>query len=83
VKSFTDDECKVIGYKEGKGKFQGLMGSLICEWKGKTINIGSGFSKKERFYPPKIGTEVTFKFNGLTKYGNPRFPVFLRIRKNN
>jgi len=83
VKSFTDDECKVIGYKEGKGKFQGLMGSLICEWKGKTINIGSGFSKKERFYPPKIGTEVTFKFNGLTKYGNPRLPVFLRIRKNN
>ncbi|MCW1338375.1 DNA ligase, partial [Campylobacter jejuni] len=31
----------------------------------------------------KIGSIVTYKFNGLTKNFLPRFPVFLRIRDEN
>ncbi|MEA3352468.1 MAG: DNA ligase, partial [Campylobacterota bacterium] len=30
--------------------------------------------------PPKIGDIVTFKYKEFTKYGKPRFPVFLRVR---
>ena len=44
------------------------------------IKIGSGLDENQRAIPPKIGTIITFKYYGLTSKGNPRFPVFLRVR---
>ena len=81
VKTFHDMECEVIGYKDGKGKFENMMGSIICELENEVLfNIGSGFTIKQRKNPPKIGKMVTFKYKEFTKYGKPRFPVFLRVR---
>ncbi len=80
VKSFQDDECVVSGYTKGHGKFKGLVGALICEWHGKVLKIGSGLSDEDRRNPPALDSNVTFKYNGLTRYGNPKFPVFLRVR---
>ena len=80
VKTNQDDECIVRGYTKGHGKFEGLVGALICEWRDKRLKIGSGLSVEERKNPPALGSEITFKYNGLTKYGNPKFPVFLRVR---
>lgn len=82
VKSFLDSECEVIGYTKGRGKYEALMGALKCRLPSAIeFKIGSGFSDKERMNPPKIGDIVTFKYKELTKYGKPRFPVFLRVRK--
>lgn len=82
VKSFDDAECEVIGYNKGKGKYENLVGSLICKTKyGQIINIGSGLSDKLRQKPPKKGIIITFKYQGLTKNRKPRFPVFLRVRE--
>ncbi len=82
VKSFYDTECTVVGYKEGKGKYKGVLGSLTCKLtNGVLFNIGSGFSDKERKNPPKIGDIVTFKYKEMTKNFKPRFPVFLRVRR--
>jgi len=81
VKSFQDDECTIVGYTKGQGKFEGLVGALKCSWQDRVLKIGSGLSDKERKSPPKIGTEITFKYNGLTRKGNPKFPVFLRVRE--
>jgi len=82
VKKSSDDECIVTGYTKGNGKFQGLVGALLCKWKeDKVLKIGSGLSVEDRKNPPKVGDEVTFKYNGLTKYGNPKYPVFLRVRE--
>ena len=80
VKRFDDDECVVKGYTDGHGKFKGLVGALLCEWKDKVLKIGSGLSFDERKHPPKVGAIITFQYKGLTKYGNPKYPVFLRIR---
>ena len=80
VKSFKDDECMVTGYTNGAGKFKGLVGALLCRWGDRILRIGSGLSQDERENPPKIGSEITFKYNGFTKNGNPKFPVFLRVR---
>jgi len=80
VKSFQDDECVVKGYTQGHGKFEGLVGAILCEWKDRTLKIGSGLSLEERRDPPVLDSTITFKYNGFTKYGNPRFPVFLRVR---
>ena len=82
LKPFFDDECEVVGYTKGKGKYEGLVGALRCRLKnGQTIKLGSGLKKMDRIHPPKIGDVVTFKYNSLTKRGLPRFPVFLRVRE--
>ena len=82
VKSFLDDECRVVGYAEGKGKYLGMMGALRCELpSGILFKIGSGFSDAERKTPPALGSKVTFKYKELTKYKKPRFPIFLRVRE--
>ncbi|MCK9491496.1 MAG: DNA ligase [Sulfurimonas sp.] len=81
VKSFNDTECEVVNYTKGKGKYKDMVGSLVCKMQdGKIIKIGSGLSDAQRADPPKIGAIITFKYYGLTSKGNPRFPVFLRIR---
>ena len=82
VKTFLDTECEVVGHKKGKGKYSKVLGSLQCKLPNATLfSIGSGFSDAERNNPPEIGAIVTFKYKELTKYGKPRFPVFLRVRK--
>ncbi|WP_409337764.1 DNA ligase [Helicobacter winghamensis] len=85
LKPFLDAECIVKGYTQGKGKNIGKLGALICEAMingiQKRFKIGSGFSEKERENPPQIGTTITYKYQGFTKNGLPRFPVFLRIRE--
>ena len=81
VKTFQDAECKVIGYTQGKGKYVGLLGAIRCRLEnGIKFKIGTGFSDELRKNPPMIGSEVTFKYQGMTKYGKPRFPVYLRVR---
>jgi len=81
VKSFLDKECKIIGYNRGHGKLKDMMGSLACQMDNNvTFKIGSGFSMNERKNPPAIGSVITFKYKEMTKYGKPRFPVFLRER---
>lgn len=81
VKRFQDAECKVTGYKAGKGKFSGLTGALYCQMDNKRIiRIGSGLSNNERENPPAIGSIISYKYNGFTSKGSPRFPVYLRIR---
>ncbi len=81
-KSFIDAECRVLSIIEGKGKFENDMGAITCDYQGKSIKIGSGFSTQQRRSPPAIGTMVSFKYYGLTHLGNPKYPVFLRIRSD-
>lgn len=81
LKKVQDFECKVVAHNFGKGKFAKILGSLTCQnLDGKSFKIGSGFSQKDRENPPKIGSIISYKAQGLTKNGLPRFPIFLRVR---
>lgn len=81
VKHFEDAEAKVLAQLPGKGKFKGMMGSLLVETPaGIRFKLGTGFSKKDRQAPPAVGSWVTFKFYGVTKNGKPRFASYLRTR---
>ncbi len=82
VKTFHDAECQIVGHNKGKGKYRNLLGSFTCKMKDSiTFKIGSGLSDALRHNPPKVGTTITFKYQEFTKYGKPRFPVYLRVRK--
>ncbi len=81
LKQYSDAEAMVIKHLPGKGKFEGLMGSILVEMPNKKqFKIGSGFSDQERRNPPPIGTVISYKYYGLTNNGIPRFASFLRVR---
>ena len=81
LKKSYDAEAVVIEHFAGKGKYAGLLGSLLVETKDqRRFKIGTGFSDLERANPPPIGSLITYRYFGLTPKGIPRFASFLRIR---
>lgn len=82
LKRYQDTEAEVIGYRPGKGKYQGMVGALIVKTpEGKEFAIGSGLTDALRQTPPEIGTVITYRYNGYTNNGIPRFARFLRVRQ--
>ena len=80
LKPWQDAEATVVEILPGKGKFSGMMGSLlVADESGRIFRIGTGFSNKERRNPPTVGTVITYKFTGTTNKGLPKFASFLRI----
>lgn len=79
VKQRHDAEAVVIGYELGSGKYRGMTGSLMCEYKGKMFKCGSGLTDELRRNPPKMGQLITFSYFEITQRGVPRFPTFKRI----
>ena len=85
VKPKFDDECKIIGFKEGTGKYNGMLGSFNCELlKDKSIKFDiSGMNDEIRKNYKKthtLGSIVTFTHMGFMKSGVPRHPNYLRKR---
>ncbi|SBS24727.1 DNA ligase [Vibrio toranzoniae] len=79
LKRHHDAEATVIGYKSGTGKYKGMMGSILVHTEeGVEFYIGSGFSDKMRLSPPEIGSRITFRYNGFTQNGKPKFARFVR-----
>ena len=84
LKKHDDAEAIVIAHIEGKGKYIGMLGAIqVKTTEGIIFKIGSGFSDKERHEPPTIGSLITFKYNGKTQAGIPRFARFFRVREPN
>ena len=80
-KPFDDAEARVVGHTAGRGKYAGMLGALVVERAdGLRFRIGSGFSDAQRAHPPPPGSHVTYRYNGLTGNGVPRFARFLHIR---
>ena len=83
LKKFDDAEGVVIAHNPGRGRLEGLMGSVtVRTGLGIVVKVGSGFSDEERRSPPPIGAIITFKHQGFTASGKPRFPVFWRLRND-
>jgi DNA ligase-1 len=83
VKPYDDAEATVIAHEPGTGKYAGKLGALRVRTEdGKEFSIGSGFTDAQRESPPPVGTAITYRFRGLTAKGLPRFPSFLRVRRD-
>ena len=82
LKTHEDAEAVVVDHLPGKGKYAGMMGSLVVEMPdGRRFRLGTGFSDALRRSPPPVGAVVTYKFYGRTGNGIPRFASFLRVRR--
>jgi DNA ligase-1 len=82
-KPYDDAEARVVAYTSGQGKYAGQLGALVVRRRdGLQFRIGSGLSDHDRAHPPPIGSDVTYRYNGLTANGTPRFARFLRVRRD-
>jgi DNA ligase 1 len=80
LKPYDDAEAKVVGYTPGQGKYDGMMGALLVEMPdGTRFRIGTGFTDAQRDDPPPMGSMVTFRYQGMTSGGKPRFARFMRV----
>jgi len=90
-KAELDCDLKCVGWNEGQGKYKGLLGALQLESADGVIkvNIGSGFSDKQRKEIGKdvIGKIVTLKYNARitnkkTKQDSLFLPIVKEIRED-
>ncbi len=81
VKSFHDDEARVIGHQPGAGRHKGRLGALEVELRnGTRFSVGTGLSDAERESPPALGSIITFRYQELSNDGVPRFPSYVGVR---
>lgn len=91
VKKFYTLDLKVIDAIEGDGRLKGTLGALVVDYKGNTVNVGSGFSDQQRkdFWANKdniIGRVIEVKYKEITKSKDTgleslQFPVFVSMRE--
>ncbi|WP_228720749.1 DNA ligase [Nitrogeniibacter mangrovi] len=82
LKPWQDAEGIVVAQLPGQGRLAGMLGALeIRLADGRHLRLGTGFTDAQRRHPPPLGTQVTFRYHGLTATGLPRFASFLRVRE--
>jgi DNA ligase-1 len=90
VKKFQTADLRIVGYFAGKGALSGMLGGFIVDYKGRKVEVGSGFKKSERIefwqniddYIGKI-IEVQYFEETTNQKDNTvslRFPTFKRLR---
>ena len=83
LKQFHDAEARVVGHQAGAGRHKGRLGALLIQLPdGTPFAVGTGFTDSQRESPPPIGSTITFRFQELTDGGVPRFPAFVRVRRD-
>ena len=88
LKEMEDAEFKVVGVEEGRGKLQGHAAAFICKTKdGQEFRAKMGGDQdmlRKYFEDHSLweGQLLTVKFQNLSQYGIPRFPVGMRLRKD-
>lgn len=84
IKEVKDCDLLVVGIEEGKGKYLGKVGALICESScGRLrVNVGSGLTDEDRGreYSHYLGKIVEIKYNEvINKKGSEFYSLFLPI----
>ena len=72
IKRFYTCDLKIIDYVEGQGKYKGMLGSFVVNYKGNKLEIGSGFTDEERvkFWTLRellIGKIIEIKYKDVSK----------------
>ncbi len=86
LKAWDDAEARVIEHLPGKGQHAGKLGALLVEMPADAMHgprrfrLGTGLSERDRLHPPELDAVVSFRYQGLTASGLPRFATFWRVR---
>jgi DNA ligase-1 len=90
-KLFNNADLEVVGYEAGEGKYVGMLGAFIVQYKDNTVKVGSGLSDDQRkqFWDIKedlIGRVIEVKYKEVTKDKTTnkeslQFPIFIALRE--
>ena len=90
VKVMQDADLLITGVQEGTGKYKGKLGSLIVDYKGTPVGVGSGLSDelREEIWDNQnnyIGRVAKIQYfeetHGEDGLPSIRFPVFIELRE--
>jgi len=87
LKSFYDVDLAIQSLEEGTGKHKGKMGSVIVDFNGVKVGVGSGFSDelRETMWNDTdsfVGRVVEVRYQEITPDGSLRFPTFVCFRND-
>ena len=95
VKPSFDEECIIVDYKIGNGKYSNMLGGFICkplnnhdtyhvidtDEKHEFALSGMDDEIRENYkITHPIGTVISYEHSGKTATGKPRFGRYLRVR---
>ena len=90
VKRFYTLDLQVIGYEEGSGRLSGNLGSLVVDFKGNNVKVGSGFDDNTRkelwnMRDELIGRVIEIKYKEVSKdkktgLESLQFPIYICLR---
>jgi len=91
VKRFYTVDLKVTAVEEGSGRLAGKLGAFVVDYKGNTLNVGSGMTDEQRdeFWrlreemPGRV-IEVKYKEESSDKKNGQlslQFPIFVSLRE--
>lgn len=87
IKSFKEVDLPILELFEGKGKYNRTLGGLSFKLNNRTFSVGSGFTDSQRdlFWAQglnMLNKIATIKYQDLSAYGIPRFPIFVGIKED-
>lgn len=87
LKAFHDVDLKIERLIEGTGKHSGKLGSVVVNYHGVEVQVGSGFSDDLRdtvwASPDKfVGRMIEVRYQEVTPDGSLRFPTFVCFRND-
>lgn len=90
-KLFNQVDLEIVGYEPGEGKYTGMLGAFIVQYKDNTVKVGSGLSDDQRkqFWDIKedlVGRVIEVKYKEVTKDKTTgkeslQFPIFIALRE--
>ena len=90
-KGELETDLLITGYEQGTGKYEGMLGAIICESSDGVIkvNVGSGFNDEQRKSlqgEDLVGKVVAVKYNARIKNKSGEeslfLPIFVEVRED-
>ena len=85
LKEACDVDLVVVDIIEGEGRLAKSLGAAVVDYKGKRVNVGSGWSDKERkhywmYKSQLLGHTIEVQYHQETPDGSLRHPRFIKMR---
>lgn len=89
LKDSASVDVPIVDCVEGTGKYEGMMGALVVDVEGVTVNVGTGFHDGERAELWEAHNEgwlrgkiIEVEYHEKTPDGSLRHPRFVRFRND-
>lgn len=94
IKRFYTMDLPIIGYEEGTGRLEGMLGAFVLSYNGNEVKVGSGFTDEQRvdFWNNRDdivseGCLCEVKYKEVSSDKNTgleslQFPVFVQLRND-